>query len=387
MLEHKFLFALIDIYHRFILAVVTFGVTVLVAANSLFGKVRMSHENGILLSGRLRIVRNPQFPAHHFYEPGRPFDCRLRHAAASFKDDAKLVVRSASIKFADARTKSPMDILMNSGEVPLFWSARTFVEFMRVSMAGKGKHYVPYLRKHPQAAYGGGDSVRRDPDSPHEMKYQTKTVFGFVGLDGVYRYARYRLVPVPFDGQESGAPDDWDRSHAWLQNPYRNERRNRNYLKDATRAALSSGQVFHYKLQIQLRLPPPDDEIQPEWISSAVPWDETAFPYVDLADVEVHKALTYEEIMLTWFDMRNHPPSLPIPKARSIDDPHSLNHLRLASIWARRARLLSYRLFGMPAAFQASRYAEDWIGIPPLEDRQEPPHQTAIDLATIQGSN
>jgi hypothetical protein len=367
MIENRLVMALVALYERIVLAIVTFLVTALVSANSLFGRVRMSHENGILLRGRLRIVEDPRFPAHDFYVPGASFACRVRHAAASFKDDAKLVVRSASLKFADARRTSPMDILMNTGDMPLFWSARSFVEFMWASMAGKGKHYVPYLRKHPQAVRGGGISVRRDPESPHKMIYRTKTVFGFVGRDGQFRYARYRLVPEPFEGQESGAPDEWDRHHAWLQNPYPDEPRNRNYLKDATRTAIDSGEVLRYTLQIQLRLPPPNDEIQPEWLSSAVPWDETVFPFVDLASLALDEALSYEESMLTWFDMGNHPPSLPIPKARSIDDPHSLNHLRQASIWARRARLLSYRLFGMPEAFPDSRNAKDWAGLPPVK--------------------
>ncbi len=368
MIQHKLLMAIIGIYRRIVLAIVTFVVTVLVASKSLFGRERMSHENGILLRGKLKIVENPQFPEHNFFRAGMEFDCRVRHAAASFKDDAKLVVRSASIKFSDNRRKSPLDILMNSGDMPLFWNARTFVGFMWVSILGKGKHYTPYLRKHGQAAVGGGISVRRDPVSPNKMVYNTKTVSGFIGLDEVYRYARYRLVPVPFDGQESGAPDEWDKTHAWLQNPYPDEPRHRNYLKDATREQLKSDGPLHYNLQIQLRLPPPDDTIQPEWLSSAVPWDQSAFPFVDVARVELNEALSYKESQLTWFHMGNHPPSLPMPRARSIDDPHSLIHLRLASIWARRARLVSYRIFSMPAAFSDSRKAKDWIAIPPVKD-------------------
>jgi hypothetical protein len=131
---------------------------------------------------------------------------------------------------------------------------------------------------------------------------------------------------------------------------------------------MEDGKVYRYKLQLQLRLPPPNDDVQPEWLSCAVPWDESKFPYQDLAEVEINEALDYEESQMTWFDMSNHPPSLPIPKARSIDDPHSLNHLRLASIWARRARLWSYRLFGMPAKFSDSRDAKDWEGVPPLRN-------------------
>lgn len=366
MIEHRFILALVAVYRRLVLALATFGVTLLITLNSLFGKVRMSHENGIVLRGRLRIAPDVRVPAHDFFEPGKSFVCRIRHGAASFTDDAKLVVRSASIKFADARGKSPMDILMNTGRMPLFWNARTFMQFMRRSMAGKGKHYVPYLRQHPQAAAGGGDSVRRDPVSPHRLVYLTQTTFGFIGIDRVFRYARYRLLPEPFDGLESGAPDEFDRHHAWLQNPNPDETRHRNYLKDATRQLLAAGDVMRYRLQIQLRLAPPNDEIEPEWIASSVPWDETVFPWLDLGELEVNEALSHQESMLTWFDIGHHPESLPIPRARSIDDAHSLNHLRLAGIWATRARLLSYALTGVPPAFPDSRKAKDWQGLPPM---------------------
>jgi arachidonate 5-lipoxygenase len=366
MIEHPFLEALSALWARFVLGLSTFGVTLLISANSLFAKVRMSHDNGYVLRGRLRIAADARVPEHDFFVQGRSFACRVRHGAASFKDDAKLVVRSASIKFADRRGRSPLDILMNTGRMPLFWNARTFMQFMRRSIQGKGKHYVSYLQQHPQAAIGGGDSVRRDPDTPHRLVYWTQTTSGFIGLDQVFRYVRYRLVPVPFDGTETGMPDDWDRHHAWLQNPLPDETRGRNYLKDAVRETVESGQVMRYRLQIQLRLPPPDEKVQPEWISASVLWDETMFPWLDLADLELVEMLSHKESMLTWFDLCHHPASLPIPKARSIDDAHSLNHLRLAGIWATRARLLSYALTGVPKPYPDSRQAKDWIGVPPM---------------------
>ncbi len=367
MRRHPVLRFLIAAYRRIELAIVTFFVTLLVSANSLFRRVRMSHENGVLLAGRIKIVADQSFPRHDFFLPGREFACRLRHASASFKDDAKLVVRSASLKFADHRIYSPFDLMMNTGDMPLFWNARTFVGFMRASIAGKGKHYVPYLRRHPRAYYGGGGSVRRNPESFDKMIYHTKTVSGFVCDDGVYRYARYRLVPKLFNGVESGLPDQWDRAHSWLQNPYRHEERNRNYLKDATRSFINQGGALNYILQIQLRDRPGSDD-GPEWVSSAVPWNQDRFPYVDLAEVHIDRVLPYQESMLTWFHIGNHPKNLPIPRARSIDDPHSLNYLRLAAIWARRARLLSYRLRGVPKPFPDSRHAPDWVGMPPLRD-------------------
>lgn len=370
MVDHPFILALLRVLQRLQLALVTGGVTLLVAANSLFTKSRMSHENGLTLRGRLRLQPDPALPAHDFFQPGREFDCRVRHGAASFKDDAKLVVRSASVKFADVRGRSPLDLLMNSGVMPLFWNARTFVQFMRRSIQGKGKHYAPYLAQHPQARLGGGGSVRRDPDSPDHMSYRTKTTSGFIGLDGVLRYARYGLVPVDHAGPDSGTPDRWDHDHAWLQNPRDNEALDRNYLKRAVqqRLAQPGAAPLRYRLQIQLRLPPPDGRIQPEWVASSVPWDETMFPFLDLGEITLTEVLPHRENMLTWFDLSHHPASLPIPKARSIDDAHSLNHLRLAGIWATRARLLSYRLTGIPKPFPDSRDAPDWVGVPPMAD-------------------
>lgn len=209
--------------------------------------------------------------------------------------------------------------------------------------------------------------MRRVPSSYDGLVFYTKTVFGFVGRDGRFRYARYRLVGEKSDGglHEVGEHDAWDRAHQWLQNPHPDETRDRNYLERHTRETLESGGKLRYTLQVQLREPPPDERVQSEWGSSTVPWDPDQFPHHDLAHVVIDEALPYEEMQRTWFSIGNHPESLPVPKARSIDDPHSLNHLREAGIWARRTRLLSYRL-GMPPPFPDSRAAKDWVGIPPM---------------------
>ena len=341
------------------------GLGAVIAMNSLVTKQRMSHENGITCRGTLRIVDNPSFPEHEFFVPGRAFPCRIRHGAASWRDDAKLVVRSASLKFDDCRGASPLDLLMNTGDVPLFWNVRNFFGFMKGTMAGRGKDWLPDLRRNPQALRGGADSVRRDPDSFAGMVYNSQVCFGFVGVDRVYRYVRYRLRPLEFDGTETGAPDADDRAHPWLQNPRQVEQRNRNYLKDELTARLDDGhRPVRYMLQMQLRQRPRLGS--PDWISSAYPWDEEATPFHDLAVVTTTEALGHEEAQLTWFSLANHPDSLPIPLGRSIDDPHSLNNIRLAGDWARRARLLSYRWRGMPGPIPDSRDSPDWLAAPPM---------------------
>ena len=368
MIRHPWWTWMWRVYDRLVLAVYTFFVTLAVTGQSFFGQQRMSHENGIALSGRLKVVDNPTFPAHNFFRPGLEFSCRMRHGSASFKDDAKLVVRSASLKFQDDQFDSPFDLMMNSGDMPLFWNARTFVEFMWVTLRGRGKQFVSYLKKYPVAQVGGGSAVRRNPDSFGDMVYQTKTALGFVGTDGVFRYVRYKIEPLGFEQPEGGLPDDFDRNHPWLQNPYRNEKRNRNYLKEQLRQRLNLDQEpLHYMLMMQLR-EKPVEALEPQWLSCAVPWDATETPWHSVAEIQMVRALNYERSMLTWFDMGNHPDSLPVPKAVSIDDPHSLNHLRLASIWARHARLFSYRIWGIPAAVGDARKDADWVGVPPLKD-------------------
>ncbi len=376
------------------LAVVVGVMTVLITLRSFVKQIRMSHENGITCRGRLRIVDNPTFPPNEFFRAGREFPCRIRHAAVLFKDDGKMCVRSAALKFSDDRFDSPFDMLMNSGRVGLFWNARTFFEF--AGTGARGKAFVPYLRKNPQAVFGGGDSSRRDPESFAHISYNSQTCFGFVDVGGTYFYARYRLIPVDWNGTDSGMLAPWWREHNWLQNPFPNEERTRNYLKDELIHRLEGDGTVEFRFQIQVRRRPPGPD--PLWTTAKYEWDDTESPWHDLAHVTIDEAMDYTEAMLTWFDLSNHPATLPVPLGVSIDDPHSINNLRLAGKWGAKGRFLSYRLRGMPAKFSDSRDAPDWIAIPPMPEvpgadatpqlADGPPvaDQTLIELATRAGS-
>src|SRR5688572_17804555 len=118
------------LYDRAVLWLMGTLITAMVALNSFMTRGRMSHENGIVARGRIRIVDQPAFPAHDFFQPGREFPCRIRHASigasATDMDDAHLDARSISIKFADAPIESPFDIEMNNGPYPPFATAREF---------------------------------------------------------------------------------------------------------------------------------------------------------------------------------------------------------------------------------------------------------------------
>jgi len=339
------------------------SVASVVTLNSLVTRSRMSHENGIVTRGRLRVVDEPTFPRNEFFTPGAEFACRMRFGAASWKDDAKMVIRGAGLKLADERRTSPLDLLMNSGELAIFWSARTFVGFMKGTIAGRGKNWTPYLAAHPMAAAGGRDGMRRDPTSVGSIVYNSQTCFGLIDVDDTYHYVRYRLVPLSF--APDGTPDADDLEHPWFQNPLPDETRDRNYLKDAVVEQLRDARI-EFMLQIQPRRRPPGPD--PQWVTAQYVWDETAHPWHDVARIELDEALDYEESMRTAFQLTNHTPCLPVPLGRSIDDPHTLSNLRIATDWAMRARLFSYRLRGIPAKFGDSRRDPDWLSAPPMPD-------------------
>ena len=210
---------------------------------------------------------------------------------------------------------------------------------------------------------GGRDSLKRDPQSVGSIEYNSKTCLGLIDLEGNDYYVRYRLHPLSYD--VDGDASEQDRQHPWFQNPLPDEPRHRNYIKDELKERLD-GNTIEFMLRMQARLKPPGPD--PQWVTAEYDWDEAVTPWCDVAHIVLDEALDYKESQRTWFEMSNHPDSLPVPLGVSIDDPHSLNNLRVASIWARRARLFSYKLRGIPKAFGNSRRDPDWIGLPPMPD-------------------
>ncbi|MCG8458280.1 MAG: hypothetical protein MI919_18540, partial [Holophagales bacterium] len=154
---------------------------------SLLSRLRMSHNNGVVAAGKLRIVDDPQFPLHPFFVPGKVFDCRIRHAAASFMDDAMRCVRSGSLKFADTEFASPFDLELNTGKVALFWSAASFYRFAFEKKERYGIQYTEYYRHLPEGARGAYEGLRRNPESYADQHYYNQTPLYYVTPDGTIR--------------------------------------------------------------------------------------------------------------------------------------------------------------------------------------------------------
>jgi arachidonate 5-lipoxygenase len=258
----------------------------LFGAKALLTGRRATHLRGIGLRGTLRVVRKPGFPAHDFFQAGREFRCRMRHANASFYDDASVQVRAWSLKFADSDFSSPFDLLMNMGVMQAFWSLRSFMAFVdgRIGTSeGNWESQREWLRRWPGYFVGIIESVRARPASWAELIYRTSIVYPFRGLDGRQQWAKYRWRLV-------GGP-------------------------------------VEYLLQIQLR---EFEEERDTWqfFNSARVWDPRVYPWRDLADVTVDEALPDEVTDRMAFWLGHQPENLGLTNCYSVVDYRSLAYAR-----------------------------------------------------------
>jgi arachidonate 5-lipoxygenase len=303
---------------------------------------RMSHNNGIGGRGTFTVVSDPAFPAHDFFKPGRMFPCRIRHASVTYYDDAMNTVKGMGIKLADHHLKSPFDMEMNTGAISFFWSAASFINFARMRKPINGVNSPEYFRKYPITMPAGLASLRRAPTSFFNLRYYSKSPFLFIGTDGVKRYVKYLVMP--FDNEpETGLnipPIDLEDQRISPGTTV-----TRNYLKEEYQSRVKR-EGAKYRVKIQLRVASDDDD--PEIFNNCAVWDEDAFPYVDLAVIEITETLDWNESNRLTFLLSQLPKSLAIIPARSIYDYNSMNYMRVHTELAGRTRLLSYKLFGMP---------------------------------------
>jgi hypothetical protein len=318
----------------------------LIAVYSFFTRTRMSHENGIVARGRIRVVDDLALLENDFFVPGREFSCRLRHASVSLMDDAGLVVRAASLKFADADIDSPLDLLMNGGTAAPFWNMHTFAQFMLARMRGGRAHLIPYFQANPRCFENVVHALRLRPDSFASLRYYSQTPFEFRARDGQLRYCKFRLLPENGD-PETGIPRDEDLRTPWFQEARPGESLFPNYLKDEYVERVQS-RGARYILQMQLHEWRPDDERE-VILNSLYAWEESTHPWVRVADVHIDK-IHWEDPYgyRCAFEISHHPECIGLIEPLSIYDPPSLEYLRIGGALARRTRLIGNKLFGAP---------------------------------------
>jgi hypothetical protein len=318
----------------------------LIALHSLLTRTRMSHENGIVARGRIRVVDKLGIPENDFFLPGREFPCRLRHASVSLLDDAGLLVRGASLKFADADIESPLDLLMNGGTGSPFWNMYTFAQFMYARMRGGRAHLIPYFQANPRCFENVLSALRLRPDSFASLRYYTQTPFEFRARDDKPRYCKFRLLPQD-RGPETGIPGEEDLQTPWFQEARPGETLFPNYLKDEYIERVRS-RGAKYVLEMQLHDARPDDERE-VILNSLYAWEESAHPWVSLANVHIDSI--HEEDPYGYrcvFEIGNRPECIGLIEPLSIYDPPSMEYLRIGSALAARARLFGTKWFAPP---------------------------------------
>jgi hypothetical protein len=139
-----------------------------------------------------------------------------------------------------------------------------------------------------------------------------------------------------------------------FQRRYRDEDRTagrcHRYLGGTAHDARQVLEARHFHRPLDERLGDLDQrcvEKRLHWTVTVI-WDESVYPWQELAVIDIEKTLDWEESLLTTFSVKNMPKTLGVLPANSIYDYNSLNYMRAHSELARKARLLSYKLFGLP---------------------------------------
>lgn len=334
-----------DTYNKFILWLVSMLFAWFVAIFIGLGmRQRMSHNKGVAARGKLRIVDDPEFPEHEFFQPGREFNCRIRHASVTFNDDAMNQVRGISIKFSDERFKSPFDLEANTGDISIFWTAANFLKFVWNRREKDGVQYKAYYEKEPAGFKGAQESGKHKPTSFATLDYYSKTPMLFTAASGEQYYVKYRVIPGSEPVEQAAIPED-QKAKVYNQRVKDGEPLPVNYLVNEYEKRIAEGPVS-YKVQLQLRKTSANPE--QEIFDSRITWDEAAYPWLDLAEISVNELLPYEETVKTGYNLKNHPKSLGFIKARSIHDYNSVVYMRSKTKIAYLTRLFAYKLFGLP---------------------------------------
>jgi catalase len=249
----------------------------------------------------------------------------MRHANASFYDDACIQVRSCSLKFADTDFSSPLDILMNSGPTSAFWDLKSFMDFALARTKCTEKNWSAqekWMKASPAGYIGAIDAVRHAPTSFAEMTYYSKICFPFKARDDQKRYVKYRILPVDLE-HESGLITPEMQTKPWQQCRLAEDDRPRSYLREEYLGRLKKHGKLNYRLQIQLRAWHPETDTA-EFFNMNRLWDEERWPWLDCAHVQVAEALPEKvtERMAMW--LGHQPPSLGLTDAHSPVDYRSL---------------------------------------------------------------
>jgi arachidonate 5-lipoxygenase len=285
--------------------------------------LRPTHTQGVGGLGVAIIVDNPNIPDNSFFQPGRIFPVRIRHANLTYDDDRSLDVRAASLKFADYDVDSPLDLVMNTGDRCPFWNVPTVFDFMK-SRKGVQK-LEEWCFKNSAYYYNAVEGVRRAPTSYSHLSYYSQVSLQLTDKSGDCHYVRFRLCPDDPEEPESGLPDAEDQKTPWnSESARKGDSRPPDYLKKEYKDKLDNGCV-KYHLQIQIYNGDKDSE---DVFNIGKPWDLERSPWIDLANITIFQSLSTNIVQRMGYNIAHLPDCLSIPEAQSSSDYRSIGYMR-----------------------------------------------------------
>ena len=303
--------------------------------------MRATHAHGIYVQGSLQM--SAEFPGSHgeITENTGPLPVRIRHSTLHTQDEAGMDARGCalSINFPHG----PLDLVMNSGDLCLFWNIPTVQDFSVLLGQGKLREYV---RKYPAGYYALADTMRRAPPSYFQLSYGTKIPYESNG-----KLYRFRVTPngraTKPSSQDPGMPDKEDLRRIWDFKRRDNENRPENYLSEEARSWFSDGRqtvmkegdstykvlsldtaVEVYSLEFQC-VKMPDDDSKRDLYNPARPWTAD---WCQLGVIKVDTLLSSQQMRLAQYSPGRIPKSfdLSLPKAIGPTDYNSVGIARKA---------------------------------------------------------
>lgn len=295
---------------------------------------RATHSYGTTAKGILRVLESLTIPEHKIFRSGKEYAVLLRHAnIKGFRDDAILDGRGATVRILDNNIHAPhsemnlhqsiVDILMSTGRSFILGDAVSFGQWVASSMEDR----VTMLQTFPQIVPIFSEIIR-DPESYTQLHYYSETTYNFTGLNNTSCFLRYRLI-----NQQNPTVDK-----GWIDPKYvkmpldflprvASDTRPETYLQEDFRQKVRHGGVS-YLLQMQLQPVTESVEINERAKDCTIPWEETAYPFHDVAILDLDSILPDELAEPLEFNPYHAPPELGLILAKTAQEKASVNHLR-----------------------------------------------------------
>ncbi|XP_050221914.1 uncharacterized protein LOC126672059 [Mercurialis annua] len=303
------------------------------AATTLKVKSRYFHRIGVSGKGHLQIYDSIKgLPEHKIFQAGKRYPIVVRHSnSLSADDDARIDARGAAIRILSDKNElgsnsSLLDLTLKTGKA---FYARTIADFATWLVCG-----LPAREEFVKRAPHVRDAVwmsLRNADSFAELHYYSNICRLFRFKDGQEMFVKFKLRPKDENiSEDSGKVEPTGILPPETGAIPRNDKDGRPLLflaKDFQQRVTSPGGV-HYIFQLQVRSVPDDEATREIALDCTKPWDETAFPYIDIGEITIDQNLTSEESERLEFNPYLRCPELDVITATSYSQSASIDHGR-----------------------------------------------------------